>query len=114
MYSCCCVEANDYEYPSISDVKMVKARVHHTCTECGDLIKPGERYERADLLHDGEWLHYKTCWFCLCVRSDFFDCGWLYGCLVEEFAECNGWDYREMPATDGDVRVRHSGKGWQR
>ena len=43
---------------------------------------------------------YKTCSFCLKIRRDFFKCGSVLGMMVDDFMECNGWDYRGLPESD--------------
>ena len=74
------------------------ARVEHKCYECGATINPGEEYENCRWIYPEmpkgkRWHVNKTCWFCLCIRRDFFDCGWAWGGLREDFYECQGWDY---------------------
>ncbi len=61
------------------------ARKEHRCCECGRVIQPRERYERATGLWDRkEGLQtYKTCPHCLVAR------GWLQ-------AECGGWLFGEV------------------
>lgn len=60
MSDCYC----DYEPSTIWNVTEPKARIHHQCCECLGLIKPGERYKKADSLFDGRWSTYKRCADC--------------------------------------------------
>lgn len=48
------------------DERRVRARKAHTCTECCEKIKPGERYGRASGLLYGEgWETWKRCPACM-------------------------------------------------
>ena len=97
MYSCCCIDVDSE--PGFRAFPTIRvARIEHKCNECSAVIAPGERYESVKCLdtYSGagrKWDTHKTCWFCLKVRNDYFECGWYYGMLREDFEECNGWDY---------------------
>jgi hypothetical protein len=43
---------------------MVKARRSHKCYECGDVINPGDVYERASGLCEGSWWRASVCLAC--------------------------------------------------
>jgi len=92
---CCCIYP-DGEKATVGRTETRRARKEHVCDECRETIKAGETYEHVTGCWDGEWATFKTCWFCLRIREDFFPCGWNHGCLVEDFIDCNGWDYRDF------------------
>lgn len=96
--ACCCI---DVDYPAeLEDHTWRNARKEHKCGECGVAIAKGEHYEYSTILFDGNWSHGKTCWFCVRIREDFFPCGYYYGELRNDFRDCNGWDYCELPEDD--------------
>ena len=100
MYACCCIDVDDTV--DLARDEWRKANKEHRCGECGEVIKKGERYEHASLLFEGDWSTHKTCELCVRIRTDFFPCGFYYGFLREDFRECNGWDYCEMPEDEDD------------
>lgn len=57
------------DLPTVSTTAWRKARKAHRCCECKDLIRPGERYEHATGLWEGEWSTYKTCEDCVDTRN---------------------------------------------
>lgn len=68
--------------------RIVKAKKQYYCCECGDVIKPGDRYERAGGVSQREWFYYKTCLICSRIRKDLCPCigfGDLKATLSEEF-----------------------------
>ena len=93
MYSCCCIDPCVGDTASFHQATVRMARKAHICGECNEVIQPGEKYELTSSIFDGAWDHWKTCWFCLAIRRDFFTYGWYYGMLRDDFLECNGWDY---------------------
>ena len=95
MIECCCIDPGDE--PSVYSDPIRTACKAHTCCECGETITVGEKYEDFAGCWDGDWSRHKTCWFCLKIREDFFSCGWTFTTLVEDFRECHGWDYTEVP-----------------
>lgn len=74
--------------PRYIEVTTPRARQAHTCCECGDTISPGEHYERAHGIWDGEWDTFRTCRICTRIRKDLCPCGWLYGDLREVVQDC--------------------------
>lgn len=92
LISCDC-SIDDYDGPTISSCKLVKARRQHTCCECGDPIQPGQTYELVKGLWDGRWDTFKTCIGCTRIREDLCPHGWLHGGLAEQVQECLGFDY---------------------
>lgn len=49
-----------------------KARVTHRCDECGDLILPGQRYERCASKCDGSVSSWAHCLKCARIESAYF------------------------------------------
>lgn len=45
--------------------KIVTARKQNQCSLCTGRIRPGERYERATLIHDGQIYDFLTCMPCV-------------------------------------------------
>lgn len=107
MYACCCVDPGDYETLIIMTDENRKARKEHVCGECGGTIEKGEVYHYESGVCAGSWEIHKTCWFCMKIREDFFECGWIYGQLREIFCECNGWDYVLGPQPDDLAEDNH-------
>jgi hypothetical protein len=68
----------DLEYPAIYNESTVRARKHHTCSDCRGEIKPKETYKTISGLWDGKFSTYKQCQDCTVIRCDL---GELYdGC----------------------------------
>ena len=73
------------------------ARKPHGCGECGRIIEPGERYEKAVGKWDGDFCTETTCADCLSLRQTFF-CSWMYQNLWDEFENwLNDWLYDDSP-----------------
>jgi len=70
------------------------ARVSHTCTECGRVIKPGEAYEQVFGKWDRHVSLYKTCADCLSLRNALFCGSWYYGMIRETILN-------ELPCNEG-------------
>jgi len=82
----CNMNTSADEYYSFQDVKMVKARKIHICTECGEEIKKGDEYEYFKGVLNGDWDRYKTCKNCLSLRNMFFKNGYTFCCLWDDFS----------------------------
>ena len=68
--------------------KIVTARKHHTCGECGCDIEPGMQYELYNGIQDGDIFTEKTCLHCLSIREAFFDQGVAqFGTVLDEVRE---------------------------
>ena len=77
--SCSCAYVGDHTDNSyFCSESYPQARREHTCGECRRTISPGEKYERANLGHEGSVITFKTCEDCLSVRESFFCHGWIY------------------------------------
>ena len=82
-----------------------KARKEHTCCECGEPIKPGQRYEYVSGIdHDGRPFWQKTCLPCAQIWEDFFD-GRMFaigggGCLSDYLWECRQISLTSSPDED--------------
>lgn len=82
---CACIYCDVEEAgAAVETIKKHTARKEHKCTECGDIIKPGEQYEKVTGLWNNKWSTYKTCMDCISIRDEFFCEGWYYGQI---------WDY---------------------
>ena len=89
---CSCEYVSDGDYAKVATSKIVTARKSHTCTECGEEIKAGNKYERVDGLWDDDWETFKTCWICLKIRNDYL-CSWNFGSVREDIKSVLGIDY---------------------
>jgi hypothetical protein len=83
---CCCIGWGDP--PEWITIRHHKARKHHTCSECGQPIAPGDTYEYVFGVWEGETSVFKTCALCDKIRQDYFPCGFHYGGLADELMEC--------------------------
>jgi hypothetical protein len=97
--NCSCINygSEDLSQPEFFREKMVKAKKQHKCGECGATIEPGEKYENAVGVWDGEFSTHKTCSICCEVRNELF-CG-SYG-FGEVWQEIREWDSVELGGLD--------------
>lgn len=85
---CCPLSANqDGPSATVYTMKVVAARKAHRCTECGEDIAPGVRYERVTGLWDGRWSTHQTCLSCVEIRNHFECEGWLFGQLWSDLED---------------------------
>lgn len=84
----CMVELADETVTILSEHHPV-ARKEHRCSECGRVIKRGEKYLVEGYLFDGEKKTHKTCAHCEVVRSWLIhECnGFIYGGIAEDIHE---------------------------
>jgi hypothetical protein len=103
MYSCICLaegEGPDVDYDT--DViqyydEIATAFREYKCVECGERIKPGNKYEFVWGVWE-EWEQiYTTCMSCYQIRNDFLECGWTFGSVFEDI--CNGL-VDQLPLSD--------------
>jgi len=99
--SCIIDYGHDCDPPDCFSEKMVTARKEHKCCECGEAIKPGEKYEKATGVWDGKWDTFKTCFLCVRVRNAYC-CTWEYGGLRETLWDALGIDYITGDSWDDD------------
>jgi len=92
--ACICIDVDYDGMPTLFRDTMVKAaRKEHVCCECGEPIKVGESYERAEGLWEDSWDTWKTCELCVRIRKDLFPCGFYYGQMREDILEYFEFDY---------------------
>ncbi len=88
MNDCACVYVDTYgEPPSFFKEELRRARKVHICIECQREIQPGEKYEYAVGVWEGQFDQIKTCSDCLSIRKVMFCEGWLYYGLIEDLKE---------------------------
>lgn len=87
---------------SVGHEQIRRARRAHVCCECGETIKPGDRYEYAAGCWDGDWSAFKTCLPCMRIRLHHCPAGWLYGGLEERLRECLGFSPYMVPDCEED------------
>lgn len=89
--ACCCIDT-EYEEPEFFIESEPTSRKEHKCGECGAVIKPGEKYRKESGKWGGHFDTHKTCMPCAHVRDDRMSCGFFYGRIWEDLAEC----YRQV------------------
>jgi len=75
---CSCIYVDDNWGPSCFRKVDRKARKDHACTECGCVIRSGEKYRYESGIWDNIPASYKTCSDCLSIRDNFFCNGWIF------------------------------------
>jgi len=85
--SCIDIDSSDYPGPKLFKEKIVKARKQHKCSECDADIQPGERYENASGVWDGEFSTHKTCSICCEIRNALFCGTYMFGEVWEEIRQ---------------------------
>lgn len=111
MSGCSC-DYGDAEQPQFFTCKTVKARKQSKCSECGNVIHPGSKYERVSGKWDGDVRSYRTCSDCL----DFL--AWAkahvpcvaecrrHGTLHEDILEeMDNWDH-ECPGLHAEAKAK--------
>jgi len=84
---CCPLEGDCDDYPSFHDRRVRRAAKAHDCSECGEPIERGARYEHVSGKWADEISTYRTCLSCVEIR-DHFNCnGFLYGQLWSDLTE---------------------------
>jgi len=82
---CCIVDyEGDGEQIDPCTITTPTANKEHVCGECGEAIKPGQKYERVEGLVSGDQFSHKTCPACLRIRKDYFCSGYGYGSIWDD------------------------------
>ena len=84
--SCDC----DCNQPAVYRSNIQRARKAHTCYECSSQIAPGESHQYVFGVWDGDPGSFRTCSFCLELRSwvtDVADCQPCHGEILEGAGE---------------------------
>jgi len=86
---CLIEDSEPYDVCSTEDRR---ARIAHSCTDCGRRIKAGERYRWCRGLYEGRWYTDRSCAHCLQLRTWFDRCcgGSPYGALRHDLDEETG------------------------
>ena len=77
--ACICYSTDDLV--TLLDCRRPRARVCHTCCECGETIRPGTKYEVDATVFEGRFTQYTTCIPCANVRAGMLVCQFYYGSL---------------------------------
>lgn len=100
IFDCDC--SAEGEGPSALWEEWRTARKEHVCGECDEPINPGQQYEVAKGVWNGEFYTFKTCEVCVRIRDRFCPHGFIYGEVQELVSECVGFLYASDPATWSD------------
>lgn len=104
--------------PSVFFERIITARKPQTCYECGDPIRPGDRYEFVSGCWDGGWASFHTCLTCREIRNEFSCEGWVYETLREATEEGMFPCWKEQGPFDWLAKVSDAAgaklKGWYR
>lgn len=85
--TCCPLSGADYDGPEWCTTTTPVAAKDHTCCECDDGIKKGDKYEKASGSWGGSISTYKTCLSCVEIRDHFACDGFCYGQLWSDLSE---------------------------
>lgn len=89
----------DYDTPTLSTFKKVKAAKDHVCCECHGIIRKGEVHEFWKSLYDGEWGTCRTCPDCRVVICELTrllgdgHCGWLSEGMGEQLEDLESGEH---------------------
>ena len=89
--SCAVDICDDYDTPSVFNKQCHMARKEHTCCECHRKIKTGENYEYVFGVWDHTPSTHKTCNDCLSFRNQFFENGYYFEQIWDDFRENFGY-----------------------
>jgi len=85
--ACCCIEVGD-DAPDVFSQTEPRARKEYVCGECDAKILPGQRYRRETGKWKDSWNTHITCIACAAMRDDRMSCGYFYGQIWNDLAEC--------------------------
>ena len=107
----------DYDGPSFSTIRTVRARKEYKCFECGLPIVVGESHEYVSGKWDGYFDAFRTCSRCVAARRwlEVVCHGWLYGGVdvdIREHAEemYGGWPLGIVANAMRNRWKRHDGR----
>ena len=104
-------------YPKFQNLEILKARKQYKCYECGDVIVPGDQYERFTAKYDGEFASMKTCMGCADIRKSFSPEGMTWGGVWEEIYD--QWPdvttacFSQLTTVDGKRKLRAEWMKWK-
>ncbi len=75
-----CYYSDDYDSPSVYNVRMPKARKPHKCSECRKVIPVGAKYKYVSGVWNGDFMVFKTCESCLELLQKIVDAELKAGC----------------------------------
>lgn len=111
-----CIWMGDGEAASVASARIITARKPQVCCECGDPIRPGDRYEFVSGCWDGTWSSFRTCLVCHEIRTRFSCEGWVYGRLREATKEGMFPCWKEKGPFDWLAKVSNAAgaklRGW--
>lgn len=85
--TCCPLSSNDGYSADAFAAKVRRARKAHVCFECREAIAPGDKYEYASGVWDGEPRAYKSCLSCVEIRDHFACEGYMIGELWNDLEQ---------------------------
>lgn len=98
----CSINNMDDESPSFYREETPVARKAYKCCECGEEIKPGQKYHKAVGVWNSQFQTWRTCWPCNAIRNEHCPHGYVFGELVERLWDCLGFDYRKSEEAADD------------
>ncbi len=98
-FACDCSSDHDY-YPDFFVEEWPVAKKEHKCCECGEAIKPGQKYHKVAGKWEGDFSTYKTCMPCHNIREHYCPHGYVFGELAEQISNCLEFDYRKRYTED--------------
>jgi len=97
--SCDCSIDIDYSGELVHESFPI-ARKKYKCCECGEVIEPGQKYNRYTGKWENEFSTFNTCMGCYRIRMQYCYYGWVFGELADQIADCLSFDYRYVPDED--------------
>ena len=95
-----CTRIHGYDGDDFAHVvseRFTRARLPHTCMECGEQIHPGQLCYRERFVLHGKFTEHFTCHACKSLRDELF-CSWTYGALWEDLRA-------EIDSADGELSM---------
>ena len=103
------------DFVTVLTEKWRVANTRHRCQECGRDIVPKESYYFESMVFEGRFHNHKTCRHCYHVRKYLLgmNATFMYGGLLEEVAEFDGWKPNLYVAGMGRKWKRKDGRMWR-